>query len=91
MVAFIDEHRAAYGVEPICAVLPIAPSTYYAAKARAADPDRLPAAGEAGCRRCASEIRRVWEENFRVYGVREGLAAARPRKASRSRGARSSG
>ena len=28
MVAFIDEHRAAYGVEPICSVLPIAPSTY---------------------------------------------------------------
>ena len=42
MVAFIDAHRAAYGVEPICAVLPIAPSTYYEAKARQADPTRLP-------------------------------------------------
>jgi hypothetical protein len=30
MVSFIDEHRALYGVEPICAVLPIAPATYYA-------------------------------------------------------------
>jgi hypothetical protein len=42
MVAFIDAQRAAYGVEPICAVLPIAPSTYYKAKARQADPTRLP-------------------------------------------------
>jgi hypothetical protein len=40
MVRFIDEHRALYGVEPICAVLPIAPSTYYAHKARQADPAR---------------------------------------------------
>ncbi len=38
MVAFIDDHRAAYGVEPICAVLPIAPSTYYEMKARERDP-----------------------------------------------------
>jgi hypothetical protein len=34
MVAFIDAHRGEYGVEPICAVLPIAPSTYYETKAR---------------------------------------------------------
>ena len=40
MVAFIDEHRDTYGVEPICAVWPIAPSTYYTHKAQAADPDR---------------------------------------------------
>ena len=40
MVAFIDDHREAYGVEPICSVLPIAPSTYYKQKARAADPRR---------------------------------------------------
>ena len=32
MVAFIDDHHEAYGVEPICAVLPIAPSTYYASR-----------------------------------------------------------
>ena len=32
MVAFIDDHRAEYGVEPICRVLPIAPSTYYTHK-----------------------------------------------------------
>jgi hypothetical protein len=30
MIAFIDDHRGAYGVEPICRVLPIAPSTYHA-------------------------------------------------------------
>ena len=38
MAVFIDEHRGSYGVEPICAVLPIAPSTYYAHKAMQADP-----------------------------------------------------
>ena len=43
MIAFIDDHRGAYGVEPICAVLPIAPSTYHAHAARRADPSRLPA------------------------------------------------
>ena len=43
MVAFINAHREAYGVEPICAVLPIAPSTYYEQQARQADPRRLPA------------------------------------------------
>ena len=43
MIAFIDDHRGAYGVEPICAVLPIAPSTYHTHAARQADPSRLPA------------------------------------------------
>ena len=42
MLDFIDEQRSIYGVEPICAVLPIAPSTYYAHKAREARPaDRV--------------------------------------------------
>ena len=70
MIAFIDEHRAVYGVEPICKVLPIAPSTYHAHAARRADPGKLPAR----TRRDAAlkvEIRRVFEENFRVYGVRK--------------------
>ena len=39
MVSFIDDHRALYGVEPICAVLPIAPATYYAHKSRAQNPE----------------------------------------------------
>jgi len=43
MIAFIDDHRGAYGVEPICEVLPIAPSTYHTHGARRADPSRLPA------------------------------------------------
>ncbi len=70
MVSFIDDHRGAYGVEPICAVVPIAPSTYYEHKVRQADPTRLPARA----RRDAvlrSEIRRVWQENFEVYGVKK--------------------
>ena len=70
MIAFIDDHRQAYGVEPICKVLPIAPSTYHAHAARRADPSRLPERA----RRDADlkvEIRRVFEANFRVYGVRK--------------------
>ena len=84
MVAFIDAHRAAYGVEPICRVLPIAPSTYYAASARAADPRRRSARAQQDAV-LAPEIDRVWQENRRVYGVRkvwkqltrEGRAVAR--------------
>jgi len=59
-----------FGVEPICTELPIAPSIYYECKAREANPQRLPAR----LRRDAwleIEIRRVWEENFRVYGARK--------------------
>ena len=40
MAAFVDQHRDAYGVEPICAQLPIAPSTYFLHKAQQADPAR---------------------------------------------------
>jgi transposase InsO family protein len=70
MIEFIDDHRGAYGVEPICGVLPIAPSTYRTHAARRADPSRLPAR----VKRDASlmpEIARVFEENFQVYGVRK--------------------
>jgi len=68
MVSFIDDHRESYGVEPICNVLPIAPSTYYERKAQGREPER----------RCArakrddvlrAEIKRVWMENHQVYGV----------------------
>ncbi len=41
MIAFIDDHRGAYGVEPICKVLPIAPSSYHAHVAKRADPEKL--------------------------------------------------
>ena len=70
MIAFIDDHRGAHGVEPICKVLPIAPSTYRAQAARRRDLTKLPARA----RRDATlmpEIERVFEENFRVYGVRK--------------------
>ena len=70
MTVFIDEHRATYGVEPICRVLPIAPSTYYTHAARQADPQRQPARWHRDAVLCEL-IRRVWEENFRVYGVRK--------------------
>ena len=84
MIALIDEYRTVYGVEPIGRVLPIAPSTYDAHAARRADPKRRPARA----RRDAAlmiEIRRVYEANFCVYGVRkvwrqlrrEGIAVAR--------------
>jgi transposase InsO family protein len=70
MATFIDDHREVYGVEPICSVLPIAPSIYYEQKARQVDPSRLP-------RRLArdlalrEEIERVWKENRSVYGARK--------------------
>ena len=70
MVAFIDEHRDEHGVEPICAQLPIAPSTYYEQKARAADPQRLPPRVLRE-QMLGTEIRRVWEENRGVYGARK--------------------
>jgi putative transposase len=84
MIAFIDDHRGSYGVEPICRVLRIAPSTYHARLACRADP----AKGSARSRRDAElrgEIRRVHLANFGVYGVRkvwrqldrEGVPAAR--------------
>ncbi len=70
MIAFIDDHRGAHGVEPICKVLPIAPSTYHGQAARRRDPAKLP---ERAKRDAAlmPEIARVFEENFRVYGVRK--------------------
>jgi putative transposase len=70
MVGFIDAHRGMHGVEPICNVLPIAPSTYYNHLAQRADPVRLSdrARRDAVLR---PEILRVFEGNWRVYGVRK--------------------
>jgi beta-phosphoglucomutase-like phosphatase (HAD superfamily) len=83
-VAFIDEYRKEYGVEPICRVVEIAPSTYYEHQRRRRQPDRRPARVRRD-EQLMSEIRRVWEENHQVYGVRkvwkqlnrEGIAVAR--------------
>ncbi|HET8771444.1 MAG TPA: IS3 family transposase, partial [Gemmatimonadaceae bacterium] len=67
MVRFIDAHREAYGVEPICAVLPIAPSTYYEQKARERDPSRLPqrVQRDAALR---PDIQRVYDATRQRYG-----------------------
>ncbi|WP_085938479.1 IS3-like element ISAli4 family transposase [Azospirillum lipoferum] len=70
MIAFIDAHRAVHGVEPICRVLPIAPSTYYAHAARQADPSKAPARSRSDAV-LREAIRRVWDANFQVYGVRK--------------------
>ena len=70
MVRFIDDHRNTYGVEPICAQLPIAPSTYFLHKAHQRDPDRR-------CERRRQDddrrgaIRRVWTEHHEVYGPKK--------------------
>jgi putative transposase len=79
MIAYIDQHKHRYGVEPICRVLPIAPSTYHAAQ-------RRPASARAvRDRQLKAEIVRVHAEHFGVYGARkvwrqlhrEGIAVAR--------------
>jgi len=70
MVTFIDEHRDDYGVEPICRVLPIAPSTYYKRARERRDPD-LRSERAKSDERLGHEILRVWEENRRLYGVRK--------------------
>ncbi len=84
MVTFIDDHRGEYGVESICTVVPIAPSTYYEHKAREADPRRVPPRAHRD-RALRPEIARVWEKNISVYGAkkvwkqlkREGFSVAR--------------
>ena len=70
MIAFIDEHREVYGVEPICRVLPIAPSTYHEHVARRADPSRLPPRAQRDAE-LREKVQRVFAENLNVYGVRK--------------------
>jgi len=70
MVTFIDQHRGTYGVEPICRVVPIAPSTYFRWKAAQTDPTKRSA------RAIRDEvlkaiIQRIWRENDQAYGSRE--------------------
>ena len=68
MVSFIDQNRKNYGVESICAQLPIAPSTYYEAKTKQSNPDKV-------CPRkkrdmeLKPEIAAIWEDNYKVYGI----------------------
>jgi len=70
MIAFIEGHKSMHGVEPICKVLPIAPSTYFDHRAKQADPAKL----SKRVRRDAalrSTINRVFERNYKIYGVRK--------------------
>jgi putative transposase len=84
MIAFIDEQREVYGVEPICKVLPIAPSTYHDHLAKRRDPTKMSARAQRDMA-LKPEIARVFAENFEVYGARkvwrqlarEGVSVAR--------------
>ena len=67
---FIDRNRSRYGVESICSILPIAPSTYYEQEARRRDPERLPARAKRDAE-LRVEVDRVWRENHQVYGARK--------------------
>ena len=86
MVTFIDQHRAIYGIEPICTVLPIAPSTYFRHKTAQRDPTTRSARAQQDDVLRAI-ILRIWTENHQVYGPRkvwrqmgrEGLRVARCR------------
>ncbi len=70
MTEFIERNRSQYGVESMCSMLHIAPSTYYEHAARRRDPDRLPARTKRDASLCV-EIDRVWRENRQVYGARK--------------------
>jgi putative transposase len=70
MVDYIDRNKDRFGVEPICTMLPIAPSTYYEMKAREIDPRRLPARHRRD-QALREHIHRVWQENFCAYGTRK--------------------
>jgi hypothetical protein len=65
MIRFIDDHRDKYEVEPVCAQLPIAPSSYNEHKARKVDPDRLPPWVHRDQAPCL-DIQPIWDENFEV-------------------------
>ena len=70
MIAFIEEHRNDLGVEPICKVLPIAQSTFYAHAAIIKNPDLASDRAKRDAD-LSPEIKRVWEENNEVYGIRK--------------------
>jgi putative transposase len=84
MMTFIDQHKDEYGVESMCSVLPIAPSTYYEHVRRKREPERRPAR-EKRDEELRTEIGRVYEDNHLVYGAnkvwrqlrREDVAVAR--------------
>ena len=65
MTAFIAERREEFGVEPMCAQLPIAPSTYYASISRP------PSARAVSDEKLSPEIKRIYDDNYQVYGPRK--------------------
>ena len=67
---FIDRHRGAYGVEPICKVLQVAPSAYWRHAACQLNP-QLRSKRAQRDDVLAAEIKRVWDANWQVYGVRK--------------------
>ena len=69
-MAFIDTARELYGVEPMCAVLPIAPATYFRHKRCQADPARRSRRTQRDAW-LTTQIHRVWDEHFGVYGARK--------------------
>ena len=70
MINYIDSNKEKYGVESICKVLPIAPSTYYDHKDKQRNPDKRSSRAKRD-EHLKDDIQRVWEDNFRVYGVRK--------------------
>lgn len=70
MVQFINDHRGAHGVEPICEMLPIAPATYSEHLAKRADPARRSDRAKSD-EALRPEIQRVFDANWQVYGVRK--------------------
>jgi putative transposase len=70
MAAFICDHRDQYGVEPICAVLPVAPSTYFRHEAARRDPTQRSARAQRD-EALRAAIQRVWDANYQVYGPRK--------------------
>ncbi|MCR9193050.1 MAG: IS3 family transposase [Gammaproteobacteria bacterium] len=70
MVDYIDLNKDKHGVESICKVLPIAPSTYYDHKVKQRHPEMRSSRAQRDDQ-LKADIQRIWEENFRVYGVRK--------------------
>ena len=69
VIRFIEDHRDVYGVESICAVVPVAPSTYYLHTARVTDPTQRSARAQQDDH-WRTQIQRVFDANHQVYGPR---------------------
>lgn len=70
MVNFIDHYREDFGVEPICKLLPIAPSTYHRFKTLEKQPERRSARAQRD-EQLLVNIQRIWEQSHRNYGARK--------------------